>query len=82
MSNARIELLTRLEQMDAESADAFIVATLCNRTGAVLHATGPFAQAEQALVQAGIEEANWQAACGPDEKDALRFTITPLWEPS
>lgn len=73
---ALVDLICKLEQASHE-AGAFALVTL-DDTGAVVHATGPFDQPEQALAQAGRDEADWREHGEGD----IGFIVVPLWEPS
>jgi hypothetical protein len=81
VNDAMVDLLVKLERCSVEEADAFVVVTVDEETGIVLHATGPFAEPEAALVQAGIDEAAWNRATGPED-GRLLYRVVSLWEPS
>lgn len=76
------ELYVDLERFIASQADAFSLVTINAYTGDVLHTTGPFVQPEQALIQAGIDDADWRKH-NPDEVEAnqLGYIVVPHWEP-
>lgn len=78
-----VDVLVFLERASVDGAKQFAVVCVDRFTGDVMHTTGPFAQAEQALVQAGIDEAEWRAnAENPVEAASLRWLVVPQWEPS
>jgi len=74
-----IQRLMELELARAEAAPAFVMVTVDLDDGSVVHATGPFGQPEQALAQAGRDDAAWKAYAEPGE-GAFAYVVVPLWE--
>lgn len=78
-----VDTILALERFIQDNAQAFALVTVDKRSSDVVHATGPFEQPEQALVEAGIEDENWRAqASTEDEADALSFYVVPFWGPT
>jgi hypothetical protein len=76
------ELIFALEQAQ-KNAGAFVMVTVDNETHTVVHATGPFDQAEAALVQAGRDDAAWQEFMdGEEVVGDFSYLVVPLWTPS
>lgn len=75
------EIMVRLEQALVENAPAFVVVAVAVDSGDVVHATGPFTEAEAALVQAGQDDATWKQHADPGEGN-LKHVVVALWEPS
>lgn len=73
---ALVDLIVKLEQASHE-AGQFALVTLDSDGGNVVHATGPFDEPEQALIQAGRDEADWREHGEGD----IAFVVVPLWEP-
>lgn len=73
---ALVDLIVKLEQASTEAGAYALVTQDEDRN--VVHATGPFNEPEQALIQAGRDEADWRKHGEGD----LEFTIVPLWSPS
>jgi hypothetical protein len=79
-AEAMADLLVKLERAAVGSAKAFVVVTVDDESGDVVHATGPFAEPEQALVQAGRDDAEWKRVAEPGEGN-FTYVVVPLWEP-
>ncbi len=78
-----IDLMMMLERATVEEATAFCVVAVDDELGIVLSTTGPFTEAEAALVQAGRDEALWRKdTAGQDGCDSLRWVVVPQWEPN
>jgi hypothetical protein len=78
-----VELTLLLERASIENASAFVVVAVDFESEVVLSTTGPFAEPEAALVQAGIDEAQWKRdTAGEPERDSIRWIIVPQWEPT
>jgi hypothetical protein len=76
------ELILALEQAH-QNARAFVVVTVDNEDHGVVHATGPFEEAEQALVQAGRDDAAWKEFMdGETDAGDFSYLVVPLWAPS
>ena len=73
-----VDLLCLLDKARYENAREWIIVVV-DESGEVVQGYGPFEQAEQALVEAGEQEA-WWAENEPDE-DACTYKIVPLWGP-
>ena len=71
-----------LEQGRLASATAFVTVTVDNETHTVVHACGPFTEAEQALAQAGRDDAGWKKFVGDDDAGDYSYVVVPLWSPS
>lgn len=83
MNPALVEILMQLEQAQVAEAKAFVLVTTDAYTGDVINATGPFTQAELALVQAGRDEADWKRHAENDiDAESIAYTVVPLWEPT
>lgn len=80
MNDVMIELLVRLDRARHENATAFAIVWL-DETGAVVDTTGPFDQAELALVQAAKDTAVWERRAEPGEGE-YTYVVVPLWGPS
>jgi hypothetical protein len=76
----RAELLLELDERQRSEAQAWAIVTVDPATGAVLDAVGPFAEPEQAFLQAGQAAAEW-GRYNPGEP-AFRYDIVPLWWPA
>jgi hypothetical protein len=79
-SDAMVDLLCRIDQARYEEAKAFVVIAIDEVTGQVAHTTGPFAEPEHALIEAGRQDADWKAHAEPEEGD-YSYVVVPLWEP-
>lgn len=78
------DLLIACDRAIVENAKAFVVVAVDFDAGIVLHATGPFEEAEQALVQAGVDENQWKRDTedGDPADNSIRWLVVPQWEPS
>lgn len=79
-SDALVDLLCRIDKARYDEAKQFVVVVIDDDTGDVAHATGPFAEPEQALIEAGRQESDWKSHAQPDE-GTWSYKVVPLWEP-
>ena len=76
-------LIAMLEQARYANATAFAVVTVDNETHTVVHGTGPFVEAEQALAQAGRDDRGWKEFVGDGEDPGdFSYVVVPLWAPT
>lgn len=71
-----VDLLCLLDKARYENARAWVVVVVDDESGEIIHGCGPFHEAEQALVEAGEQEAALTA-----EESSCTFKIVPLWRP-
>lgn len=79
-AEALIELICNLERAAHEHARAFVVVCSERSSGQVVHATGPFPQAEHALIESVREDREWRHFCDAGEEDSFSYQVVPLWE--
>ncbi len=72
------EVIARLEQAQHE-ARAFVIVTVDNETQIVMHASGPYVDAENALIQT-VTYRNEDAK--DEEPDGFSYVVVPLWRPA
>jgi len=72
-----VNLLCLLDKARYENAREWIVVVIDDDTGEVVHGYGPFTEAEQALVEAGEQEAWWKE--NEPEEGTCTYKIVPLW---
>lgn len=77
-----VDLLCLLDRARYQNARAWIVITVDDESGEIVHGHGPFAEAEQALVAAGEQHQEWERERERDpEAGTETYKIVPLWGP-
>ena len=74
-----VDLLCLLDRARYENARAWLVVTVDDESGEIVHGHGPFTDAEDALVAAGEMDNEWQRIA--DDDSTYTYKIVPLWEP-
>lgn len=76
-----VDLLCMLDRARYENARAWLVVTIDDESGEIVHGHGPFEQAEQALTAAGEMDAEWQRIAEDEDDSTYTYKIVPLWGP-
>lgn len=75
-----VDLICRLEHARYELATAWCIVVADDDVGEICHVFGPFDEPEQALIEAGRQDADWKTSVGEDE-GGWTYKIVPLWGP-
>jgi len=75
-----VDLLCRLDRARYENANAWVVISVDDDSGEICDATGPFPEAEMALVKAGRMDADWKET-EDEESGTWTYKIVPIWAP-
>ena len=74
-----VDLMCLLDKSRYDNVREWIVVVVDDESGEIIHGYGPFDEAEQALVEAGEQEAWWRE--NEPNLATSTYKIVPLWGP-